>query len=320
MKNRTRTGKIARLPRQIREELNRRLQDGEPGTQLVEWLNSLPQVQRVMAADFEGEPVSEPNLSRWRQGGYQDWLEQQEALEMVERVAEDGKELAQAAKGQFSDQMAVWLLARHLAVFKRLKAEEGGEEGTWKRLREFCDDLVRLRRGDQQSRRLALAEERWERKKAAKGPPRIPMSEEELEEAINEIYGRPKGWRLEQFSQPRNDDKAETFNIQHSTPNIEEVSREEREVGAEVVAEGQQRIGDSQSSSLRGPGGGPAEEGAAEEGVTGQVAGVRDAEDGRAKAVLMGREQVGLPGRVWEGKLMEKGEGAKQKSTTNEHK
>jgi len=140
---------------------------------------------------------------------------------------------------------------------------------------------------------FALAEE------AAKGPPRIPMSEEELEEAINEIYGRPKGWRLEQFSQPRNDDKAETFNIQHSTPNIEEVSREEREVGAEVVAEGQQRIGDSQSSSLRGPCGGPAVEGAAEEGVAGEVAGVRDAEDGRAKAVLMGREQVGLPGRVW---------------------
>ena len=27
----TRTGKIARLPRKIRDELNRRLQDGEPG-------------------------------------------------------------------------------------------------------------------------------------------------------------------------------------------------------------------------------------------------------------------------------------------------
>ena len=52
MKNRTRTGKIARLPKAVREELNRRLQDGEPGTQLVEWLNSLPQVQRVKALKF----------------------------------------------------------------------------------------------------------------------------------------------------------------------------------------------------------------------------------------------------------------------------
>jgi len=70
MKTRTRTGKIARLPRKIREQLNRRLENGEPGNRLVEWLNSLPEVQKVLAADFDGEPVSEPNLSRWRQGGY----------------------------------------------------------------------------------------------------------------------------------------------------------------------------------------------------------------------------------------------------------
>jgi hypothetical protein len=37
----TRTGKIARLPRELRDELNRRLREGEPGIRLVEWLNSL---------------------------------------------------------------------------------------------------------------------------------------------------------------------------------------------------------------------------------------------------------------------------------------
>jgi len=31
----TRNGKIARLPKDIREELNRRLEDGEPGKHLV---------------------------------------------------------------------------------------------------------------------------------------------------------------------------------------------------------------------------------------------------------------------------------------------
>jgi len=79
--------------------------------------------------------VSDMNLSRWRQGGYQDWLEQREALEAAERMAEDGKDLAGAANGELSDRMAVWLLARHLVIFRRLKAE-GGEEGNWKRLRE----------------------------------------------------------------------------------------------------------------------------------------------------------------------------------------
>jgi hypothetical protein len=36
----TRNGKIVRLPRSIREELNRRLDNGEQGKALVEWLNS----------------------------------------------------------------------------------------------------------------------------------------------------------------------------------------------------------------------------------------------------------------------------------------
>ena len=59
----TRNGKIARLPLAIREQLNRRLQDGEPGTQLVEWRNGLPEVQAVMQAQFNGRPIGEPNLS-----------------------------------------------------------------------------------------------------------------------------------------------------------------------------------------------------------------------------------------------------------------
>jgi len=41
----TRIGKIGRLPRQVREELNRRLLEGEPGITLVDWLNGLPAVQ-----------------------------------------------------------------------------------------------------------------------------------------------------------------------------------------------------------------------------------------------------------------------------------
>ena len=54
----TRNGKVARLPRDIRNQLNRRLQDGEPGTRLVEWLNSLPDTQSVLAADYGGRLIS----------------------------------------------------------------------------------------------------------------------------------------------------------------------------------------------------------------------------------------------------------------------
>ena len=66
-----RNGKIARIPLEIREQLNARLADGEPGNRLVEWLNSSPDVMRVMAEQFEGRPITENNLSEWRAGGYE---------------------------------------------------------------------------------------------------------------------------------------------------------------------------------------------------------------------------------------------------------
>src|SRR2546429_5688664 len=43
-KTRTRTGKIARLPHAIREQLNLRIQDNQRGKSLLQWLNDLPEV------------------------------------------------------------------------------------------------------------------------------------------------------------------------------------------------------------------------------------------------------------------------------------
>ena len=73
----SRKGKIARLPRYLREKLNRRLDDGEPGPQLLVWLNRCPDVQEVLEREFGGRAVSEQNLSEWRQGGFCEWQQQQ---------------------------------------------------------------------------------------------------------------------------------------------------------------------------------------------------------------------------------------------------
>jgi hypothetical protein len=43
------------LPRDIREQLNRRLDDGEPGVQLATWLNSLPEVQAVLPDEDQSD-------------------------------------------------------------------------------------------------------------------------------------------------------------------------------------------------------------------------------------------------------------------------
>src|SRR5260370_39668133 len=82
----TRTGKIARLPLGIREELNRRLQDGKVGKGLVVWLNSLPQARAVLAKQFGGRPINKENLSGWRLGGYVDW-ERRKRMNGLSRLA-----------------------------------------------------------------------------------------------------------------------------------------------------------------------------------------------------------------------------------------
>ena len=76
MNNPKRNGKIAHLPETIQEQLNCRLYDNQPARVLIEWLNGLPDVQAVMARHFGGRPLSEQNISEWRQGGYKEWLDQ----------------------------------------------------------------------------------------------------------------------------------------------------------------------------------------------------------------------------------------------------
>jgi len=94
------TGKIARLPHDLRAQLNSRLQDGQLGPQILPWLNSLPQVQALLAQDFHALPISQQNLSNWRQGGYQEWLVRQDVLALAAQLAGNCHGLAAAATGQ----------------------------------------------------------------------------------------------------------------------------------------------------------------------------------------------------------------------------
>src|SRR3954467_12782007 len=91
----TRKGKIARLPRHIRDCLNRRLDDGEPSVNLVQWLNEQPDARRVLEEEFDGRPITEQNLSDWKQGGYLDWQAHQETREWVRLVAHEAEEGAE---------------------------------------------------------------------------------------------------------------------------------------------------------------------------------------------------------------------------------
>jgi hypothetical protein len=57
-----RNGKVARLPKPTRDRINTMIQDGIPYLEIIERLGP------------EGAALNETNLSRWKSGGYMDWL------------------------------------------------------------------------------------------------------------------------------------------------------------------------------------------------------------------------------------------------------
>lgn len=156
----TRKGKIARLPHAIREQVNLRMQNGETALRVAEWLNALPEVAALLAAEFDGQPVNEINLSNWKLGGYRDWEAQQEALEAVRRFGGDAAELSQAANGQLADHIAVCLTARIAMALQKPETEVEDPAAELQRLRLLCADLVALRKGDHNAQWLKMEREK----------------------------------------------------------------------------------------------------------------------------------------------------------------
>ena len=113
-------GKIARLPKDIREGLNCRLDDGQPASEILPWLNELPTVKGVLAKYFGGAPINDGNLSEWRRKGYQRWLERQEAAAELKELAEDMEDFSNAAGGK----VARIAVAKILRLLNTIPAEQ----------------------------------------------------------------------------------------------------------------------------------------------------------------------------------------------------
>ena len=159
----TRNGKIARLPRNLRNQLNRRLDDAEQGAKLVAWLNRQPRVRQILAENFQGQPISEQNLSEWKAGGYQDWVLQQESLEQARDLAADAGDVSAATDGRLSDHLATVLAARYATLLAKWDGEVTENFTRQVRaLRGLAQDIATLRRGDHHVARLHLEEKRLE--------------------------------------------------------------------------------------------------------------------------------------------------------------
>jgi len=160
--NPSRNGKIARLPRPVRDELNQRLDNGETGRQLIAWLNALPAVQAVLLVHFEGSPINEQNLSAWKLGGFADWQRHQAAQEWVGRLAEESADLeAGSGSVRLADRIALAALMELGQALHHARTLEDPAEHR-KAVQSVALQVARLRQGDHQATRLGLQRERWE--------------------------------------------------------------------------------------------------------------------------------------------------------------
>ena len=160
----THVGKIGRLSKYFRDELGRRIEDGEPGKEIVKWLNGNSRVQEILKEQFGGRPITEQNLSEWKQTGHPEWLRREETRLAVSRLAEQSNDLDEAADGhEISDRFASVLAAELARLALTLLEKEIDPEKRWQRLCEVHRELSQLRRDDHRAVRTFIKRERWNR-------------------------------------------------------------------------------------------------------------------------------------------------------------
>src|SRR6266850_2138848 len=114
---RHRRGSVARLPKQLRDQINNLLRDGLPYRVILEKL-------RATCPNPLLDAVKELHISRWRsRGGYREWLDQQEWRETMRAKQEDTLELLNGAETSKLHEVSLQLGAMcTIELLKRFEA------------------------------------------------------------------------------------------------------------------------------------------------------------------------------------------------------
>ena len=163
----TRVGKIARLPYPIRGELNLRIANGVRGIDLVAWLKTLPEVQKVMAELFGGRSITHQNISEWRRGGYAEWAanrtdraQWQDLLDHLEQLNQ--KRTLESGNDVTSHLGTLMVIELGQALDQLSRMKDSAER--WKIFRMISRSLSRLRMDDCREKRIRLWDLKADRK------------------------------------------------------------------------------------------------------------------------------------------------------------
>ena len=148
-----RNGKIARLPKSIRDQLGTQIEDGWSGQKSVAWLNEQQNVKSVLKEYFHGRDITEQNLSEWKAGGHQEWLRRQEAVDLVRSLKEHARDLEEGTDQEsISDRLDILLTEQFAQLaYVRVVAEPDLEK-RWQQLCALSQQLALLRRAEHQTR------------------------------------------------------------------------------------------------------------------------------------------------------------------------
>jgi len=144
--SRPRRGKIAQLPLELRNELCRRLLDGQQSPELLPWLNGYPIVKALLDAKFGGAQINDQNLTEWRQGGFIDWQADQERLDQIREISNFASQAAQSGTNIADGAAAV-------AAGRLIAAIDGADDD---QLVKLSSAIAALQSGSQRDRELAL--------------------------------------------------------------------------------------------------------------------------------------------------------------------
>jgi hypothetical protein len=159
-----RKDKIARLPLPLRTQINLRLAAQQDGTELLAWLNAIPGLPDLLAAEFAGEPVSQQNLDEWRQGGFREWYAQREMFDEARELAADAGPVAGNPSHELTEHLAAALAAKFAGL---LAGWDGTEDPAFdaklRVLTKFNQNLTLLRRMNHSATRLRMEQAPFER-------------------------------------------------------------------------------------------------------------------------------------------------------------
>ena len=169
-----------------------RLENGETNKSVAEWLNSLPEVQEMLRESFHGHPISEQNMSEWKNGGFIEWQRLQETRELARQIAEDGEVLDLDSDGEcFSDRLGLKLAVELAHLMTQLVVEEKDPEKKWQRLQAMNRELSRLRRDDHRAAKLKMERQQHDHEEAARADANYQQMERREKREMEELILGP---------------------------------------------------------------------------------------------------------------------------------